>query len=319
MRRSAALAGLALALLSVACTHRTRGPVSYRETKTFPATAGKLVRLELASLDLLVRAAEATEITVTVALEARSGSGRAAQRWVAQHTPVFEDSESTLEVRLPRRSNGVFVVGMLHTSATVEVTIPPGCRLEVRSASGDVELEGTAALAGPVRLNTASGDVGVRGGAASLVVTTASGAVRVAGRDLETLEVETASGDVTVEATTGKALVDTASGSIRLRSLTGDLSVDTTSGDVRASWRSLPATGRVSVRTTSSDVRLRLPVTPALAGRLSTSSGRIVSDVDGVWGRSHRSLEIGAAKGGVELDVRTTSGDIHLDTTRAEL
>jgi DUF4097 and DUF4098 domain-containing protein YvlB len=293
--------------------------VSYRETKTFPATAGKLVRLELASLDPLIRVAEATEITVTVALEARSSSGRAAQRWVARHTPVFEDSESTLEVRLPRRPHGAFVVGMLHTSDTVEVTIPPGCRLEVRSTSGDVELEGTAALAGPVRLNTASGDVGVRGGASALVVKTASGDVRVTGGTVEQLEVETASGDVTVEASTARALVDTASGSIRLRSLTGDLSVDTTSGDVRATWVSLPATGRVSVRTTSGGVRLRMPVTPALAGRLSTSSGRIVSDVDGAWGRSHRSLEIGAAAGGVELDVRTTSGDIHLDTTRAEL
>lgn len=309
---------LSLFLVGACAPPRPRGPVTYHESKAFPAPAGKLVRLDLASLDALVRVAEGNEIKVEVSLEARSGSSRAAQRWVAKHTPVFEDSESVLEISLPRRSHSVVVFGMLHTKESFEITIPPGCRFEARSASGDVEIEGDATFSDPVRVTTASGDVTVRGGAGALVVSTASGDVQITGAPISSLEVDTASGDVAADAAVAKAVIDTASGDVRARGLTGELSVDTASGDVRATWQGLPAAGRISVRSTSGDVRLRMPATAPLSGRLSTTSGRLLSDIDGVWGRSHRSLQFGAPEGGLQLDVRTTSGDIHLDTARAE-
>jgi lia operon protein LiaG len=287
-------------------------PTSFTETRSFPAATGKVVRLDLGSLDLDARVADTDAIGVEVVLEARSSAPGAARRWIEAHQPVYSDGPSRLEIEVSRRSRGTFLVGYFRSEGEVRLTIPRACRLEVETASGDVVLDGGASLDGAVRVTTASGDLDVRGGAREVIVRTASGDVSVDADELDRFEADTASGDVVLRSGARQAIVDTASGEVDLFDLSGELSVRTTSGDVRARWSRPPASGRVDVTTTSGEVDLRLPARTVLAGRARTSSGRLDSDWTGSWDRRRTSLHLPATSAGVTIELRTTSGDIGL-------
>jgi hypothetical protein len=312
MRRPAPTVVMVLLVAAAGCA-RHAAPNTIHETHTFPFTAGKLVRLDVRSLDVDVKVAEASTISVTVDLQVRSNSRAWTKRWLERNTPVFEDSNSVLEVRLPEgERRGLVLVGFVQTRGRLEVVVPPSCRLEVKTASGDVKIAGEATLSGPVRVSTSSGDVRVGGGVHELIVQTASGDVRAAGSPLAGFEADTASGDVTLVAGSAKAIVDTTSGDIRLEKLTGDLSADTSSGDVWATWNQLPVGSKVRARTSSGDVRLRLPDGTPLKGEIDTTSGRIRSQFPAKADKRGHTLTFQATGDGVELDVRTSSGDVSL-------
>ena len=311
MRRTAVAAALAVALAGAGCV-RSHVPLSTHETKTFPSAAGKLVRVDASSLDIDVTVAPATAITAEVEVNARSSSRAAARRWVETHAPVFEDSAATLEVRQPSRRSGGVVFGFLDANARVRLTVPPECRLEVRTSSGDIAVSGDAALSGPVRITTTSGDVTVSGGLKELVVKTTSGDVTVKRQPLAVLEADTTSGDVTLESGTDRAIVDTTSGSVRLERLSGPLSADASSGDVAASWAALAPGAKVRIHTSSGEVRMRIPEAAPVRGHIATRSGAIRSDVQGTGDRQDHELSLEVPGEAAEMDVQTSSGDVTL-------
>ena len=313
MRRAVLAATLTILIAGAGCV-RVRTPLAVHEARTFAAGPDKLVRLDVGSIDLHVTVTEGTAITATLDLDARSSSRGAAQRWIANHTPVFDDSSSALEVRLPSRHRGIFVLGYLNGRARLDLTVPPACRLEVRTSSGNVSVAGEALLAGAARVTTSSGDLAVDGGLRELIAKTSSGNVRITRRPLVALEADTSSGDVTLETGAERATVDTSSGDIRLERLAGDLAVGASSGDVSASWERIPPAASVRVRSSSGDVRLRIPAGTPLAGEIATTSGSIRSSVDGTRGRHDHQLTFSAAGPAVTIEVRTTSGDVSVRT-----
>lgn len=313
MRRAVLAATLTILIAGAGCV-RVRTPLAVHEARTFAAGPDKLVRLDVGSIGLHVTVTEGTAITATLDLDARSSSRGAAQRWIANHTPVFEDSSSALEVRLPSRHRGIFVLGYLNGRARLDLTVPPACRLEVRTSSGNVSVAGEALLAGAARVTTSSGDLAVDGGLRELIAKTSSGNVRITRRPLVALEADTSSGDVTLETGAERATVDTSSGDIRLERLAGDLAVGASSGDVSASWERIPPAASVRVRSSSGDVRLRIPAGTPLAGEIATTSGSIRSSVDGTRGRHDHQLTFSAAGPAVTIEVRTTSGDVSVRT-----
>jgi DUF4097 and DUF4098 domain-containing protein YvlB len=317
----------AVLLVPLAACHRPAGTRSdHHETRSFAAAPGKLVRLDLRSLDAEVEVVTGESIDVEVRLEAHSSSRAAAQRWIERNTPVMDDSPSRLEITVPKRS-GVSVIGFIATEGTVHVKLPAQCMLEVRTASGDVSLSGEGTLSTPVRVDTTSGDVTVRGGTRELLLDTSSGDIRVTGAALAVLEANTSSGDVQLDSGAGRAVIETASGDAALRNLAGDLSATSSSGDVEARWSRLPAGARVRIETASGEVTLRMPAAVPLTGEVRTSSGRIQSDFPGAEDRRGRRFTLpGAAAGppesaaaGAELSIKTVSGDVTLVKTKLEL
>ncbi len=291
MRRRSVLLVL-VALVSALACRPPRAPLAYHDARTFPAEAGKLVEVDARSLDVEVTVQRGESIAVKVDLEARASSRSAAARWVERSKPAYTDSENRLEIRVPSRRRHVMMIGYFHTRGSIQVTLPPGCRLVVQTASGDVSLDGDELLSESIRLETASGDVRVSGGARSLLVETASGDVRVTGGDLDEFQAQTASGDVELRTGARRVQVDTSSGDLRLERLLGALSAHTASGDVRATWREAAGGTRAIVNTASGDVTLRLPRDVSLTGKVSTSSGRIRSDFPGSFGRRERTFTL---------------------------
>jgi len=309
MRRIVPLLASLLLLPAIACVRHSL-PTHVNETQTFPAAADKLVKVDLRSLDVRVTVAESNVITATMNLEAQSSSRSAARRWVERNMPVFSDSATTLEVRQPRHESTVIIFGFMHNRGSLDLTVPPTCRLEIRTSSGDVTLSGDKTVSGPVRVDTSSGDVTVRGGAKELVIKTSSGDVVVNGGRLAGFEAGTSSGDITLESGSERTLVETSSGEVRLAKLTGALSADTSSGDVRAVWEKLAAGQKVRVHCSSGDVRLRVPETAGLAGEISTTSGTITCDFPGNLDRREHHFTLTSAAPAVDFEVHTASGDV---------
>ena len=311
-----------LVLSLAACAERQGTRSNYKDSKSFPGAPGKLVVLDVRSLDAEIEVVAGGSIDVAVELAARSSSRAAARRWVERNTPVLEDSPSRLEIGTPRRGS-VSVIGFIETEGVLRVKVPAECKLEVRTASGDVSVRGESPMAAPVRIETTSGDIVVRGGARELVLETSSGDVRVTGSALALLEADTASGDITLDAGADRVVVDTASGEAVLRNLRGDLSVTSTSGDVDARWLRLAPGTRVNVETSSGEVTLRLVSGVPITGEVRSSNGRIESEFSGEEDRRGRRFTLsaggtaneatpGAATGSAVLSVRTGSGDVSL-------
>lgn len=317
---------LALAVLLAGCQGPSSEPAEHHDYRTFPAADGKLVRIEVSSLDPEVEVAAGDTIIVEVSLSARASSRAAANRWVERRKPQIDDSPAALEIRAVKRS-GSFFVGSLRTKSHLRVVLPPTCRLEVTSSSGDVRVDGGETLVTPVRITTSSGDVSVRGGVRSLEVRTVSGDIKTTGKDLDQLRLRSTSGDVTVRAPLRTMLADTTSGDLRLEDLIGDLSAHTTTGDIRAEWENLPAGGSIRADTTSGDVRLRLPSLAGVAGELRTRTGSVRTTAAGRWERKDRHFVLVPApheaptaeaipgRAGASVEVSTRSGDISLRPT----
>lgn len=293
-----------------ACHPPRREPASHHETRSFPAAAGKVVSCDLRSLDLDVQVQAGDSIQVTVDLEVSSSSRGAARRWLESHTPTFQDGPSQLEITLPRRRSGTFMVGYIRTHGRITLMLPPQCKLEVETSSGDIAIDGSEPLAGPVRLRTASGDAEVKGGVEDLVMRTASGNLETRDRALASLEFGSASGDLRVRDGCGDTIVDSSSGEVRLTGLVGTLSATTSSGDVVASWTKPPT--RVVVDTSSGDVNLDLPAGTALRGSAQTRSGEIRGDFEGRSEKRGRRLVWDGPGGACTVEISTSSGDVRL-------
>jgi hypothetical protein len=178
-------------------------------------------------------------------------------------------------------------------AATITVTVPTGCpvqlgvvsasavvsglsaRASIKSLSGDVTLEG---VSGKVDAQTIAGDLEAVGLTGSIGFTTVSGELGLAGGRLDRLTARGVSGQVTadVDLNTGSRVqIGTVSGAVTLR-LPGaadtDVELRSTSGRVASSFSGLDrkeragastatgtlgeGTGRLSVTTISGDIAL---------------------------------------------------------------
>jgi hypothetical protein len=183
----------------------------------------------------------------------------------------------------------------------IEVPQAISGRVEIHSASGDVRIEGVRgeialhSMSGDVRavrtsgelaLKTASGDLVIEGATGRLTAHTASGDVQVAASQIESFHIQTANGDILVDA---------------LLTGTGPFRTQTASGDVRLTLRRLTADGEdpaatIAFQTVSGDARLTPPF---------RKTGR-------------RLWQAGASDSGPRIDVTTVSGDLVAGFAAAE-
>lgn len=116
---------------------------------------------------------------------------------------------------------------LFSSPADVTITMPPGGRALIRTASADVDAKNRFER---VEVDSASGDVRIRH-AARASVKTASGNIRVQEVD-EVFKGKSASGDINLGEAKGTVEISTASGDVRIGSSDAFLEVNTASGRV---------------------------------------------------------------------------------------
>ena len=177
-------------------------------------------------------------------------------------------------------------------SIDYEITVPAGVALNLRSGSGDVEVDNVGRY---LSAQSGSGNVrahGVHGPAA----------------------MESGSGDIELEEESqGDVKVRTGSGSIRVRGLDGGFMAKTGSGDIEADGTLL---GQANLTTGSGSVRLHLNPDAHFNLEAETGSGDIRVRFPGAPKQDDHSrhhLTAGINGGGPALEVRTGSGDVEID------
>jgi hypothetical protein len=170
-----------------------------------------------------------------------------------------------------------------------DVTVPAGTRLDGVVNSGQIEIEGLAA----VNLKIDSGEATVRGVTGAVNLESESGSVRLAGIGAA-VAVKASSGDVTVSDAKGAVSIAAESGNVTATGVGGAVDVRSESGDVTIA---LASAQDVRAQADSGGVTVTVPHTTYRV-RTSTDSGNVDSAV------------ADEAGGGHQLDLHTDSGDI---------
>ena len=266
------------------------------------------LRVEFGAGEIAVTATDTAQTTVELT---PLSADDAARDLIARTAIDHRDNE--VVVNAPRQSFGFFG---RRPALRLEVTVPTGSALQIRTQSADVQAAGDL---GGTLIETGSGDVRLDNVAAEARIRTGSGDISVERVD-EALRTESGSGDLVVRQVFGDASVSTGSGDIGIDLVAGDAKLNTASGDVvvQVAQSSVSVNtasgdiqllrvqrGRVQAATASGDVHVGVAGGTAAWLDVTTLSGNVGSDLDGT-------AEPGEHEETVQLQVNTVSGDITL-------
>src|SRR5215207_1193245 len=183
-----------------------------------------------------------------------------------------------------------------------------------RHAWSDITIEVPQTITGRVEIHSASGDVRIEDVRSDIALNTMSGDVRVI-RTSGDLALQTASGDLIVEGATGHLTAQTASGDVRVISAQIEgFHIQTANGDILIDAL-LSGAGPFRAQTASGDVRLTLRHSsadgedPAVTLAYQTVSGD--AHVTQPFRKTGRRLwQAGSGDSGPHVDVTTVSGDL---------
>ncbi|HEY6291632.1 MAG TPA: DUF4097 family beta strand repeat-containing protein [Terriglobia bacterium] len=258
-------------------------------SRTFQVNGPVDLQVTNGSGDVTVRAGSSSTIEIRAKIHAGENwsSGVSAESRVheIESNPPLEQDGNTIRVRQIEHERGQSI------SIDYEITAPAETRLNSRTGSGDVTVEG---IGGPVEAQTGSGDVKMSAVHGNVTAQTGSGDTKFEGIEAERVEVKTGSGDV------------------ELRNMHCALQARTGSGDIQAEGQ---PTGGWTLNTGSGEIKLSLPSDLGFDLQARSQSGdvnsRLPITVEGTLGRGE--LRGKVRGGGVPVEVQTGSGDISID------
>ena len=163
--------------------------------------------------------------------------------------------------------------------------VPHGASVKVKTASADTQLSGQFRA---FELNSASGDVRLRGAVA------------------ENATIKTVSGDVELDRVEGDLSVQCVSGDVRARAVAGSVDTKSVSGDIRLDALSA---GDVRFTSVSGDIEIGIAQGSLLDVDAGSTSGDLTSEVPLA---SEPLSGEGAGAPTVVLRGRTVSGDVRV-------
>jgi DUF4097 and DUF4098 domain-containing protein YvlB len=292
---AAALAG---GLLWVAPLQRVEvgGDGGKRAVQSYQVGQAPTLAIDSFSGSIAVRAGEAGTIEVVAHKQGRSQA----------------DLER-IQVDITKQGDGLVIKttkppGVSSAWVQFEITAPAGTRLDARTGSGSIQVEG---LSGGVRVGSGSGGIAVRDALGDVDAETSSGAVEVRGVRGR-VQVRSGSGGLQLHGIVGEIDAHTGSGAIEARGASGPVRLDTGSGGI--DYEGLPQ-GACRFTTGSGSISLMLPADLQMAVDLQTGSGRIIVDYE-VAGRVNASKTevkgvIGSGEDG-QITASTGSGSIRV-------
>ena len=227
-----------------------------------------------------------------------------------------ETGDSVEELIIRETANGILVEVRNHKNqrnidgTDLYLRIPAGARIEGEGVSSDFLVRDNRGES--IEIRTVSGDLEIEAETGRLELNSVSGDIEFVGR-AERASVEAVSGDVTLSGLNGEVKVSTVSGDLSLES--GDISrgqFESVSGELRLEL-ALADEGRLSCESMSGDVEIRLPAAQEAAFSAQSYSGSIRSDF-GEVARASRGpgslLEAQIGANAARIRLETFSGDI---------
>ena len=196
-----------------------------------------------------------------------------------------------------------FSIGFGDDEETLELDIPAEAASELKTASGDITVEGTT---GDTVVRSISGDVSIRRATHLSSVQSTSGDIDIDDSGIPG-DVLTKSGDIQLRSCHARGMIKSYSGDVTLvDSTVDDIDVLSFSGDVRLEGVTLA--GSTRLKTTSGDVEADLRQHDVMVD-VDTRAGEAHVTGPGVDAVvQHQRIPVGQAT--IELAIRTGSGDI---------
>lgn len=217
----------------------------------------------------------------------KSGSARA-----KEHTRVeYSHAGNRVNINTRSDSGGLLSITWGTCAVLYDLVVPADCEVRARSTSADVDIAG---LRAPIAVQTTSGDVAVNDIGADCSITTVSG--DVTGRKI--------SGALTLRTTSGDAAIRQSSlRHFNLNTVSGDFSVETP----------LTASAQYLAKTVSGDLHVFLPPDTGATVQMKSVSGDVVSELPANVIKSGRRHWQGRIQGGgASLEMTSVSGDLRI-------
>jgi DUF4097 and DUF4098 domain-containing protein YvlB len=306
----AALAALGLGTLSVAAMARDRYEEKFEKTESL-ARDGK-VFLGNISGSVAVKTWDKAEVRIEALKVSEASSEAKAKENCGLVTIEITREAAVLRIdtKYPQRKS-FWGSDSINVSVDYKLWIPSAASVEVKSVSGDVELE---SLGGAVKAKVVSGSIDLRKAASGAELTTVSGDLTL--EDVTgNVYLKTVSGDVSAVRVKGSIEAESVSGGIEMREVSGAAGINakTVSGNV-VFRGGIEDKGRYSLKSHSGDVRMSLPSDAKFSFDAGTFSGVVDSDFKiEVSGKiSPRDVHGTINGGGAEVRLETFSGSIDL-------
>ena len=210
-------AGIALALVAVAFGVLYLTDLMMSETRTTHQTYDAVDTVELvADGDVTVSAAEGD---IEVDAIAHSGLRK----------PTYSADESASRLDITHRCD--WFIGLPRCSGELDVTLPAGTKVVIRTENGDIVASG---LAGDLSLDTSNGDIETTGLTGPLTARSSNGDLDITGSQAD-VDASTSNGEITVVDVDGSVTTDSSNGEITIDAVTGDASADSSNGSVEIS------------------------------------------------------------------------------------
>jgi DUF4097 and DUF4098 domain-containing protein YvlB len=257
--------------------------------RTLSVSGSLDIDVNTGSGNISVRPGNAGAVRVVGRIKARDDSEQGAEekaRYIAANPPI-------------EQTGGIIRIGRIdkaeyrrNVSISYEIEAPAETRLEAKSGSGNLDVEG---LRGALELSTGSGNIKLDSLGDEVHAETGSGNIDAVslGRGLRA---STGSGSIHATQVGGSVKAGTGSGNISVEMVAeGDAELETGSGEITASG----IQGGLRAETGSGSVRLS--GTPTRPWEASTGSGGLHLQLDG--------------KVGFDLDAHADSGSVNLHQT----
>jgi hypothetical protein len=285
---------------------------SFNDSAVFESAEGMTILVDVAKLDVELRAANTDIVEVHTELRISSVGAERAERWIEAHKPRFTATDGRLEIIAEPGKSGFLGFGHLTARARLRITAPSTAVPDLTTTSGTIRVKGRFPEAKPLRLRTGTGFIDLEGGAGSLDIRTPSGEVLVqVTSPVDRFFARTASGSITLSGGANAATVETASGNVWLGNLAGSARVESSNGRISLQWDHLGDDDIVQVRSASGAVRLTVPPGIEPRGTITTMGGTIRCAVSATLDGRSDSLRLEGD--GPSFEVETASGGVTVD------
>ncbi|MFV8052746.1 DUF4097 family beta strand repeat-containing protein [Mycobacterium sp. 48b] len=190
----------------------------------------------------------------------------------------------------------------------VDIALPTGSRLNLSSASADIDADGVYS---DCRCATAGGAVRVAKITGNIKADSASGDVSI-GAVAGDARIATASGDASIDRADGDVRFQAASGSLVIGTLRGQVKHQAASGSVRVG---VGISGALSAQTGSGEVEVGIPEGTAARLELKTHSGTVDNGLQASDGPADgdETFMVHARTGSGDISVRRAVGPVSAD------
>ncbi len=233
----------------------------------------------------------------------------------AQLTGELGDSVDKLEINATDSSLHITVVNRNQRnvdSTELKLMMPEGASIDASAVSADIDISGLDNE--KLTANSVSGDVDVKASSRRVSIESVSGDLEFNGETAR-ISAETVSGDMNLSGISGEIEATTVSGDMELQAGQVDsVKLETVSGDMTV-VAEVSGNGKLSAESMSGDVTILLPASQAGLFKAQSFSGRITTDFGSVEEAKHgpgSHLKYLTGNSGAEVRVESFSGNIKL-------